>query len=112
VAPWERSEFVQRFPGVIGEYTLQGQKHSRTIAIPFELTGYSTHVTLQAAVHELGGYQGETGTLTYDLGGGDSASWTQVIFLGFDTSEDPWKDGSGVSGWHQKGTLKFRQVAS
>ena len=112
VGPWERSESVQIFPGVVGAYTLQGKKHHRMITIPFHLTGYATHVLLLSGVVEFGTLQGVSGSLVVDLGGGDSSTFTLCTFLGFEPSEDPWKDGSGVNGWQQQGMLKFRQVAS
>lgn len=112
VPPWERSESIQRFPGVTGAQVLQGAKHDRIISIPFQLTGYASHLLLQTGISDLSVLQGSTGSLTVDLGGGDSVTFTQCIFVGFEPSEDPWKDGSGVNGWQQKGTLRFRQIAS
>ena len=112
VPPWEFSRTAQTFFGLIGEQNLFGKFHHRYITIPYHLTGYSTHLLLQTQVAVLAVAIGTTGTLTYDLGGGDSVTFTNCIFEGFEPSENPWKDGSGVNGWQQTGQLKIRQVAS
>lgn len=103
------SRSSQVFFGLAGEYNLYGQAHSRTITIPYYLTGFSTQLALQQARAVLTVAVGTYGTLTYDLGGGDSTPFTFCTFEGFQPSENPWKDGSGTNGWNQAGTLIFRQ---
>jgi hypothetical protein len=112
VPPWEFTRVSQTFFGVIGEQNLYGRFNHRYITIPYTLTGYSTHVLLQTEIAAIVVQIGTAGSLVYDLGGGDSTTFTQCIFEGFMPSEEPWKDGSGVNGWQQTGQLKFRQVAS
>lgn len=112
LAPWDYSDTAQTFHGLLGETHLIGEAHGRDITIPFELTGYSTLTLLLSAVGTMADEYGTTGTLTIDLGGGDAPTLTNCIFNGFTPSEDPWKDGSGVNGWQQRGTLRFRQIAS
>jgi len=109
---FEFSRVAQTFFGVVGEQNLYGKAHFRYLTCPLQLTGYATHLTLQQGVATMALWMGTTGTLTYNLGGGDSTPFTQCIFEGFEPEEEPWKDGSGVNGWNQRGTLKFRQVAS
>lgn len=110
VPPWEFSVARQRVFGVAGEQTLYGQAHARNITIPYHLYGYSTHAALQLQIGSLSTEATTSGTLVVDLGGGDSYSFTNVSFEGFEPSEEPWKDGAGVNGWQVRGTLKFRQA--
>jgi hypothetical protein len=112
VSPWDYSDTVQTFHGLRGETHLIGDSHGRDIVIPFELTGLSSLTNLLAAVEAMASEIGESGTLIIDLGGGDAPGYTPCIFNGFTPSEDPWRDGSGVNGWQQRGTLKFRHIAS
>jgi len=110
VPPWEFSVARQRVFGIAGEQTLYGQAHARFITIPYHLYGYSSHANLQTAIASLAADAGTSGTLTVDLGGGDSISFTTIAFEGFEPSEEPWKDGAGVNGWQVRGSLKFRQA--
>lgn len=113
VRPWEVSRTAQRFFGLTGEQQLTGSRHVKEITIPVHYTGYATMVLLLADLTTLATYQeSDAATLTIDLGGGDSSSFTNCIFTGFSPDESPWKDGAGVNGWQVRGTLSFRQVAS
>lgn len=113
VKPWEVGKVVQRFFGVTGEQQLTGARHAKEITITVHYYGYATLVLINADIATISGYQETlTGTLTIDLGGGDSSSYTNCIFQGYEPDEQPWLDGSGVNGWQQRGTLRFKQVAS
>lgn len=112
VPPWEFADKTQQFFGVVGEYHLTGKASGRWITIPFELTGLASHYLLQQEVATLASLIGTNGDLIIDLGGGDSTTYTQCRFDGWSPDEPPWKDGSGVNDWQQRGVLKFRQVAS
>jgi hypothetical protein len=109
VSPWEYDISLQHFPGVYGETEFRGKWRGREITIPYHLYGYGTLVLLLADVVEMSSAIGTTGTLNINLGGGDSSSFTEVTFRGFFPEENPWKDGSGVNGWNQRGMLHFRQ---
>ena len=99
----------QTFFGIRGEFYLLGQKKGRDLSCWILLHAYDTHSALQNGVDVLNGWQLESGTLNWSVGG-DSKDWTNTIFLGFEADEEPWWDASGVHGWQVKGKLKFRQV--
>lgn len=109
VSAWEFPVSRQVFFGTLGEYALYGKASGRWILIPWHMTGYTTLANLQAALNTLAGRLAETGTLTVDLGGGDSTAFNTCTFEGFEPDENPWKDGSGVNGWQVRGNLRFRQ---
>jgi hypothetical protein len=110
--PWEVNVVRKRWFAVIGETTLVGAKTSRRLSMPVHYYGAATHVALQGAIANLQSYvEVLNGTLTVDFGGGDSSSWTNVTFTGFEITKDPFVDGSGVNGWQIEGNLNFRQIA-
>jgi len=113
VPQWEVGKTIQRFFGVVGQYQLTGVRHAHEITIDVHFYNYATMALLLADIATIGTKQETlTGTLTVDLGGGDSSSYTNCIFTGYEPDEPPWKDGSGQNGWQQRGKLRFRQVAS
>ena len=112
VPPWDFTRVSQKFFGVVGEQNLYGKFNSRYIMIPYTLIGHASHLLLQTEIASIVVQIGTAGSLVFNLGGGDSTTFTQCIFEGFEPSENPWRDGSGVNGWQVTGQLKFRQVAS
>ena len=109
VPPWEFAVNRQVYYGTLGELSMYSKVHGRNITIPFHLHGFATHVLLQTEIASITSRMGETGTLTVDLGGGDSSTYPYCTFEGMDQEENPWLDASGTNGWQVRGTLKFRQ---
>lgn len=112
IPPWRFQRSAQGFFGVVGEYHVLGQLNAREIVLDFELTGYATLAAINSASTSINAGIGTSGTLSIDVGGGDVSSLTLCTFDGWEPSEAPWKDGSGVNGWQQKGKLHFTQIAS
>jgi hypothetical protein len=113
VAPWNVGKVIKKFFAIVGDYQLTGAKHDKLLTIHNILwKGYATHLAAQSAIATSATYQEGSGTLTVDLGGGDSSNWTNAIFLGLQLQAPPNKDGSGVHGWMFRGQLQFRQQAS
>lgn len=112
VPQWEFSRVSQSWFAVVGEQNLFGRSHFRYFGTWVQLTGYVSHVALQAQIATWASQLAENGTLTIDLGGGDIAQYTKCIFEGFEPEEEPWLDGSGQNGWQCRGKIKIRQVAT
>jgi len=106
---WDRSESVQTFFAVVGEYRLQGRQHGRDLTTWCETFGYANRALLQDAVDAINAYQGDSGSVVCTIGGVDT-TFLNCVFQGFETDEEPWLDGSGVNGWVVRGTLKWRQI--
>lgn len=106
---WERSESVQTFFAVIGEYRMQGALHGRDLSTWCEPSGYANRALLQAAIDAVNSYQGDSGTVICTI---DSVSTTfaNCVFQGFELEEEPWYDASGVNGWIVRGSLRWRQI--
>jgi len=111
VPMWEYQRIRQTFFGVAGEVVFLGAAEGRDITIVYTMTGHSSHDDLQDGIAQFNLALGESGDLIIDLGGGDTTTYTNCIFYGFEPQETPWLDGSGVNGWQCKGTLRFRQIA-
>ena len=108
-SPWEYSRAVQTFFAVTGEYHLQGRSHGRNLEAWLQLSQYATHALLNTGIETINAFISDYNSLTWAVGA-DTKTFTNVVFDGFEPSEDPWNDGSGVNGWICQGTLKFRQI--
>lgn len=107
---WEFDIAEQQYFGVRGAQILVGQSTARTLEVDILLTGYASHAALQSAIASLATQAGLTGSVTIDLGGGDSTEYTNCFFLGYEPAAPGRLDGSGVNGWEQEGKLKWRQL--
>lgn len=108
---WAYSRVTQTFFGVVGEQNLIGEKHSRDLTAWVLPSGYATHLLLHDGIETVNGYIGTSGSMVCTIGA-DIKTFTNCIFEGFETEEDPWLDGSGVNGWMVRGIMKFRQIKS
>lgn len=106
---WDRSFGVQRFFGVPGEYHLQGRPHGRDLSTWCHPSGYSTRSDIQDAIDLINTFQGDSGTVTLTIDG-NTTTFENCIFQGFEPDEEPWLDGSGTNGWQVRGTLRWRQI--
>ena len=106
---WDYSRTVHSFFGVTGELHLQGRLHGRELSAWLLLSGYATHMALHDAIETLNANSGTYDAVVWTVGG-DSKTFTNCVFNGFEPDEEPWYDGSGVNGHIVLGHLKFRQI--
>lgn len=97
---------VQTFFGVLGAAVLTGQPTSRTLTVEVTYRGYSSQALLTTAIAQVQAKQGQTGTLTVD-----AINWPNCVFVNFEPIEAPFKEGSGVHGWVQRGKLTWIQIS-
>lgn len=97
---------VTKFFGVWGEQHLSGKPSGRELTLDITLEK-SDADDMDAAISAIAEKVGQFGDL--DVGTG---TFQNCTFLGFNPSESPWQDGSGVHGFICRGTLAWRQIAS
>lgn len=100
-------EQVQEWHGVTGAAVLFGAQTTRVLTLEVTFKGFSTEDLLRTHVASVQSHIFDSGTLTVD-----GVAWPQSAFLGFDPSGQPFLDASGMHGYIQMGTLKFRQIRS
>lgn len=109
--PWSFTETVQTWFGVEGAAIIQGRKHIRSLEAWVLPRSYATHTLLHQDIRVMNDLIGTTGTLVWTVGA-DITQYNDCVFDGFQETEEPWYDGSGVNGWQVLGTMKFRQIKS
>lgn len=102
---WTADRSVQTWFGLTGAAVLLGALHTRELQCWLQLSGYASHDAVQDGIDTINSNINQSGTLTVT-----GATWTNTIFLGYETTEPPWNDASGVNGWLSFGTLRFQQV--
>ncbi len=111
VAAHELPIAVAKFFGVNGEgHIVAGGQYGRELVCDIMFDGYASRAALQAALDLMDSYPRTplTGTVVQTIGA-DVKEEKHCTFIGFLPSRPPFLDGSGVHGWVQFGTLRWRQ---
>ena len=105
--PYERPVAEQRWWGVSGAALLLSKSATRELTLKATLCNFFTLEDFTAAINtmELAKNAGLNGTLNVT-----GISYPAATFLAWEPEASPFWDGSGVHGWVQRGTLRWRQL--
>ena len=106
---WDAALSRHSWFGVVGELTLVGKNHGRTLELQAHLTGFASMSAILTQLNTLQTYRGNFGDLVVDIGGGDSTTYTKCTLESVEPTEVPWLDASGVNGWNCSIKLMWRQ---
>lgn len=109
IGPHEVPIAIGRWFGVEGESHIIGSRYGRELVCDVTFSGYASRAALQTALDLMSSYNGAlTGTVTQSISG-DSTTFNECTFLGFEAARPAFYDGSGVNDWVMFGRLRWRQ---
>ena len=104
---YSRPIIVQRFWGVVGAQVLKSRVQERTFPVEVTLTNHTNLSDIMAAIAQMDEQLDSEESASLFI---DGIEYPNCTFLGYQPSEPPFRDASGVHGWTQRGTVHFLQT--